>query len=142
MLFWTMQSVKGRQLQLLGEQFGTWLRKKYGSLDRALRAWDGDAMPEDDFSLGIVGIHIVWEWTQEREGGRKRRLDDQLQFFAATMYRFNQEIGHSSLLYGLGKYGCMVPVRRLVSRFHQAEERQSLTPVDGQFFKSDAIPSV
>ncbi len=37
MLFWTMQSVKGRQLQLLGEQFGTWLKKKYGSLDRALR---------------------------------------------------------------------------------------------------------
>ncbi len=49
-------------------------------------------MPEDDLARGIVGIHIVWEWTQERSGGRKRRLDDQLQFFAETMYRFNQEM--------------------------------------------------
>ena len=92
MLFWTMQNVKGRQLQLLGEQFGKWLAQKYGSIDRALQAWDGDAMPEDDLSRGMVGIHIVWEWTQPREGGRKRRLDDQLQFFAETMYRFNQEM--------------------------------------------------
>jgi hypothetical protein len=92
MLFWTMQNVKGRQLELLGEQFGKWLTRKYGSLERAVQAWNGDAMPEDDLSRGILGIHIVWEWTQEREGGRKRRLDDQLQFFAETMYRFNQEM--------------------------------------------------
>ena len=29
-------------------------------------------------SRGMLGIHIVWEWTQPRQGGRKRRLDDQL----------------------------------------------------------------
>jgi hypothetical protein len=92
MLFWTMQSVKGRQLQLLGEQFGAWLTKKYGSIDRALSSWNSDGMPEDDLSRGILGIYIVWEWTQPRDGGRKRRLDDQLQFFAETMYRFNHEM--------------------------------------------------
>ncbi len=92
MLFWTMQSVKGRQLQVLGKQFGGWLKKKYGSLENALHAWDGDSMSEDDLARGIVGIHIVWEWTQESTGGHKRRLNDQLQFFADTMYRFNHEI--------------------------------------------------
>jgi hypothetical protein len=92
MLFWTMQNVKGGQLQLLGQSFGNWLAKKYGTIDRALQAWDGDAMPEDDLSRGILGLHIVWEWTQPREGGRKKRLDDQLQFYAETMYRFNQEM--------------------------------------------------
>src|SRR5262249_45675001 len=40
-----------------------------------------------------LGIHIVWEFTQPRSGGMKNRLDDQLQFFAETMYRFNAEIG-------------------------------------------------
>ena len=77
---------------MLGEQFGEWLAKKYGSIDKALQAWENDTMPEDDVSRGIVGIYIVWEWTQPREGGRKRRLDDQLEFFAETMFRFNQEI--------------------------------------------------
>ncbi|WP_169974824.1 hypothetical protein [Tautonia rosea] len=92
MLFWTMQNVKGRQLELLGKQFGNWLVNKYGLLDSAIRAWDGDRMRDDDFDRGIVGIHIVWEWTQSRSGGRKARLDDQLQFFGETMYAFNQEI--------------------------------------------------
>jgi hypothetical protein len=92
MLFWTMQAVKGRQLRLLGEQFAAWAARKYGSVERALQAWQGDGMPEDDPSRGVLGIHIVWEWTQDREGGRKLRLDDQLQFFAETMYRFNREI--------------------------------------------------
>ena len=37
------------------------------------------------------GLLLVWEWTQPREGGRKRRLDDQLEFYAKTMHRFNAE---------------------------------------------------
>ncbi|MBV8487449.1 MAG: hypothetical protein JO161_04150 [Planctomycetaceae bacterium] len=93
MLFWSMQNVKGPQLQLLGKQFGKWLTQKYGSVEQALKAWNYDTMAGDDVSRGIVGIHIVWEWTQQRSGGRKRRLDDQLQFFAETMYNFNKEIG-------------------------------------------------
>ena len=40
----------------------------------------------------VLGIHIVWQFTQPRSGGFKKRLDDQLQFFAETMYRFNAEI--------------------------------------------------
>ncbi|OJW06997.1 MAG: hypothetical protein BGO49_27510 [Planctomycetales bacterium 71-10] len=91
MLFWTMQAVKGRQLEYLGERFGEWLAKKYGSLDRAKAAWDGDAMDGDDLARGKVGLHIVWEWTQPRAGGRKKRLDDQLQFYGETMHRFNAE---------------------------------------------------
>jgi len=93
MLFWTIQNVKGPQLQLLGKQFGSWLTQKYGSVEQALKAWDYDTMPGDDASRGILGFGMVWEWTQTRSGGRKRRLDDQLQFFAETMYNFNKEIG-------------------------------------------------
>ncbi|MGC8638269.1 MAG: hypothetical protein ACP5XB_00145 [Isosphaeraceae bacterium] len=92
MLFWTMQNVKGTQLQFLGKLFGKWLTKKYGSIDRALQAWDGDRMPEDDPAQGMLGIHIIWEWTQPSRGGRRRRLDDQLEFYAETMCRFNQEM--------------------------------------------------
>ena len=93
LLFWTIQSLKGRQLEYLGTRFGEWLTQKYGSLDQAFKAWNGDSMKEDDPARGVVGIHIVWEFTQARQGGRKKRLDDQLQFYAETMFRFNQEIG-------------------------------------------------
>ncbi len=33
LLFWTEQGIKGQQLTLLGQQFGDWARRKYGSLE-------------------------------------------------------------------------------------------------------------
>jgi hypothetical protein len=92
LLFWSEQSIKGKQLELLGKQFGEWVKLKYGTLEAALRRWDGGGMPEDNPARGVLGIHIVWQFTQPRTGGVKKRLDDQLQFFAETMYHFNVEI--------------------------------------------------
>jgi hypothetical protein len=92
LLFWTAQSINGKQAELLGRQFGDWLNAKYGSLAAAFRAWGNETVPEDKMSQGVVGLLLVWEWTHTRAGGRKRRLDDQLQFYAETMYRFNREI--------------------------------------------------
>ena len=92
LLFWTVQGIKGKQLELLGKQFGDWANKKYGSIAAARRAWDGASMAEDDPSRGVLGIHLIWQMTQPHTGGLKKRLDDQLHFFAETMYRFNAEI--------------------------------------------------
>jgi len=92
LLFWSAQGIKGKQADLLGRQFGDWLKEKYGSLSAAFHAWGNETVPEDRASQGVVALLLVWEWTQPREGGRKRRLDDQLQFYAETMYRFNREI--------------------------------------------------
>jgi len=92
LLFWSEQGIKGKQLELLGKQFGDWVKVKYGTLEGALRHWNGGQLPEDDPARGVLGIHIVWQFTQRRPGGFKQRLDDQLQFFAETMYRFNAEI--------------------------------------------------
>jgi hypothetical protein len=92
LLFWSEQSIQGKQLELLGRQFGDWTKRKYGTLTAALRHWEGGGLREDDPARGVLGIHIVWHFTQPRSGGFKKRLDDQLQFFAETMYRFNAEI--------------------------------------------------
>jgi hypothetical protein len=91
LLFWTAQNIKGKQAELLGRQFGDWLKEKYGSLEKAFRAWGNEKIPEDRPEAGVVGLLLVWEWTQQREGGRKRRLDDQLEFYARTMHKFNAE---------------------------------------------------
>ena len=92
LLFWTEQTIKGKQLELLGKQFAEWAKQKYGTLEAALRQWDGGGLPEDDPARGVLGIQIVWQFTQSHSGGVKKRLDDQLQFFAETMYRFNKEM--------------------------------------------------
>jgi hypothetical protein len=92
LLFWTEQTIKGKQLELLGKQFAEWAKQKYGTLETALQQWDGHRQPEDDLARGVLGVQIVWNFTQSNSGGVKKRLDDQLQFFAETMYRFNKEM--------------------------------------------------
>jgi hypothetical protein len=92
LLFWTQQTIKGKQLELLGRKFAAWLTRKYGSLEAAQTAWNGVSMPEDRFAEGVVGIHIVWQFTQPQSGGMKTRLDDQLHFFADTMAEFNRSM--------------------------------------------------
>jgi hypothetical protein len=92
LLFWTAQSIKGKQAELLGRQFGDWLKAKYGSLPAAFRAWGNETVQADRPNEGAIGLLLVWEWTQTRTGGRKRRLDDQLHFYADKMYQFNREI--------------------------------------------------
>jgi hypothetical protein len=92
LLFYTAQNIKGKEAELLGRQFGDWLKAKYGTLDDAFRAWGNDRVKDDRPDQGVVGLLLVWEWTQQRQGGRKKRLDDQLQFYSETMYNFNREI--------------------------------------------------
>jgi hypothetical protein len=91
LLWWSEQAIKGKQLELLGKQFGHWATTRYGAIDAALHHWGAGGLPEDDPSRGVLGIHIVWQLTQQRTGGFKKRLDDQLQFLAETMYNFNAE---------------------------------------------------
>jgi hypothetical protein len=92
LLFWTAQNIKGKQAEILGAQFGQWLKRKYKSLEAARKAWQNDAANGDDWNRGVVGLCLVWEWTQARQGGRKQRLDDQLAFYAETMADFNREM--------------------------------------------------
>jgi hypothetical protein len=100
MLFWTMQNIKGAQLDELETLYGGWLKKKYGSLEKADEAWGG-AKPGpsefqenrgDDYAAGRMGIYIVWHWTQKRTGYQAKRLADQLEFFVETMRKFNADM--------------------------------------------------
>jgi len=91
LLFWTINNLKGEPRTILGKQFGDWAAKKYGSLAKANVAWEANKLAGDDLAKGVLDFHNVWEMTQARQGGMKRRLDDQLQFWGETMYRFNKE---------------------------------------------------
>jgi hypothetical protein len=92
LLFWTVNGLKGEQRRNLGVKFARWAAKKHGSLDAAFKGWENDRLPGDRDGESILDFHNIWELTQERSGGRARRLDDQLQFWAETMHAFNTRI--------------------------------------------------
>jgi len=91
LLFWTSQRIKGSSGKELRKQFAKFLIKKYGSLDKALNAWNGTTHDEDDFKNNEVGLYIVWEMTQkQKDEGKNKRLADQLEFMTKVMYDFNK----------------------------------------------------
>lgn len=92
LLFWTVNNIKGEQRRNLGRLFGTWLKSKYGTLDAAIRTWDGNRLAGDDPANGVLDFHDIWEMTQVRQGGMAKRLADQTEFYSRTMYAFNKSI--------------------------------------------------
>jgi hypothetical protein len=91
LLWWKVEELKGRQLELFRKEFGDWAAKKYGTLAEALRDWGPGAMKEDDLERGMLAFHHLWELYQPATDARKKRLDDEVQFLAETMRRFNAE---------------------------------------------------
>lgn len=92
LLFWTVQGLKPPQKALLGRQFGQWLKKKYGSFDAVLKAWNGDALKGDDLANETLDLYMIYEATRPQSGGKARRIADQVQFFAETQHNFNAEV--------------------------------------------------
>ncbi len=99
LLFWTSQGIKGTAKKELRRQFGEFLAKKYGSLEKAKQAWGGAAPPPnedspDNFAQGEAALYIIWQLTQHGGSeGQQQRLADQMQFFTETMHDFNQMVG-------------------------------------------------
>ncbi|TVQ12371.1 MAG: hypothetical protein EA368_03985 [Leptolyngbya sp. DLM2.Bin27] len=107
LLFWTLQGLRGEDLNLLTNQYGDWLKSKYGSLDQTLAAWDNSRFDGDDPAQGQLVLGHLFELTQPvSDPGKAQRLADQTEFLTLTMTRFNAdmvsflrtEIGTQSLI--------------------------------------------
>ncbi len=91
LLFWTSQGIKPQQKAVLGSLFADWLKAKYGSLETAVKAWDGDALEGDRPAGGVVALYDIYHATTAQTGGKAKRITDQYQFFVETMRKFNAE---------------------------------------------------
>ncbi len=94
LLFWTTQRMPMPAKKILAKNFTQWVKKKYGSIQNALKAWENaevkgsNSEPGDNLSKSELGFYSIWELTQNSQGGIAKRKSDQLQFFSETQYNF------------------------------------------------------
>jgi hypothetical protein len=93
LLFWTTMGMKPAIADRFGKKLGDWLVKKYGSLDKALAAWENVKHDQDKLGDGKVGLFKVWHMTQDLKGGLARRINDEHQFYAEIQRQFYADIG-------------------------------------------------
>lgn len=103
-LFWTFNynNVPAPQMEQLEREFAMWAEQKYGSLDKALRAWNGQKHPRDDLAQKRLGFLHLWQIVNQRD---KRCQDTaeflarhQRAFFEATVRFIKGELGYRGLI--------------------------------------------
>lgn len=99
--FWTFneKNIPDRQLRMLEQQFGEWLKTKHGSIDKAFAAWKGQKIGRDAPAEGRVGFRPLWNISHERTP----RDQDTAKFLTELQRRFYDE--SSQFLRGLGFKG-------------------------------------
>lgn len=87
--FWTFaaRNLPEPQLRLLESQFAAWLERKYGSLDAAIAAWNGQRERRDAPGEGRMAFRPLWNLFHERTA----RDRDTARFLAESQRRFYEE---------------------------------------------------
>ncbi len=120
-LFWTFNydAVPAPQMEILERAFAEWLERKYGSLDKALKAWGGRQHPRDNLAQKRVGFVHLWEIFNQRD----QRCQDTAEFLAKHQRAFFEQT--TKFIKGeLGYKGLVV-----CSNWVTADER-TLGPLD------------
>jgi hypothetical protein len=101
--FWTFNpdAVPDAELRIVERRFGDWLARKYGSVDKALRAWGGPAAGRDAPAEGRVGFRPLWNMANERtprdRDAARFLVESQRGFYQAT-YQFLRELGFKGVI--------------------------------------------
>lgn len=95
--FWTLQAIPPEQSKIFGKAFGDWAKKKFGSLDKALKEW-GNAAPggiagvKDDLANGILGFYPNFEFNSPDKGPASARKASQVEFMAEFQKDYFKEL--------------------------------------------------
>jgi hypothetical protein len=99
LLWWGFSNIKGDALTMLRRLFAHFLKKKYGSLEKARQAWHNHgAWLPDAWDKGLPGFMHAWDLTRDarlQKGwipGFEARAAAQTEFAARLMRKFNSEI--------------------------------------------------
>ena len=93
--FWTMKpydNVPAEAMRILEERYGAWLKKKYGSIDKAFLAWKGSKIRGDAPAEGRAGLYAPWFYKDEAKGKRSEaRIRDQAAFLTQDLRAFHEQ---------------------------------------------------
>ena len=88
LFFWTFNDkLPDQPLRAMEQQFGAWLKTRYGSLDKAFVAWKGQKVARDAVDEGRVGFRPLWNIAHEKT----LRDQDTARFLVQTQKRFYDE---------------------------------------------------
>ncbi|MBC8137791.1 MAG: hypothetical protein H8F28_18070 [Fibrella sp.] len=106
-LFWTFtpyQNIPAEQMPIIEKQFGDWLAKKYGGVDKAFTAWGGSGQRGDDANAGRAGFMPLYDVFNKRDARSQDTArflaENQAQFFSETAKYLKSELGYKGLVYG------------------------------------------
>jgi len=91
LLFWTFNSIKGKNLAQLEKRYSQWLLQRYKTVGAIEKRW-GKLTESRDTQAPNFTLLPIYELTQARKGKRKQRLDDQYAFLIGLMQSWNQEV--------------------------------------------------
>lgn len=101
--FWTFNAdnLPDAQLRIIEKQFGDWLAKRHGSIEKALEQWGGARLKRDAPAEGRVAFRPLWNMFNEKS----RRDQDTARFlfeaqyeFYQTIYKFLRQLGFKGLI--------------------------------------------
>lgn len=101
--FWTFdaRNIPDPQLEILEAHFGTWLSKKYGSLQTAVAKWKGATVPRDAIKAGRIGFRPLWNIAHEKtardQDTAQFLLESQTDFYRAG-YDYLRTLGFKGLI--------------------------------------------
>lgn len=110
--FWTFtrEHVPAVHWARLEEMFADWLIQRYGSIERALSAWQGERLEGDNPATPRVGLYEAWHMTRDGMAaggpGKRARVHDQVRFLAELQHGFyaaatdylKRELGYGGLV--------------------------------------------
>ena len=102
-LFWTFgeKNIPDPQWRILETLFAQWLVKEHGSLQAALRKWNGLSMPRDNPAEGRIGFRPIWNMFNEKTPRDKDTVrflvQLQRQFYQDT-YQLLRELGFRGVI--------------------------------------------
>ena len=115
LFFWTFSPDRDglrQKMPILQKRFGEWLKKKYGSLEKAVEHWGPDKYPKgDDFGAGRVAMYGAgflgsYDWAVNQRNQERAR--DQARFMTEVMREWygsmktwlRDELGYRGLVVG------------------------------------------
>jgi hypothetical protein len=101
--FWTFTTanIPDAEMKMLESQFGNWLKQKHGSIETAMKNWNGPKVPRDNPAEGRVSFRGLWEMANQRTARDKETvafLVESQRGFYQRQVQFLRDLGFKGVI--------------------------------------------